>query len=133
MPFIEIGGQPLHYRTAGEEFPVLMGHSYQWGSSMWAPQIDALSRHYKVIVPDLRGHGQSGGLPENTHHFGDLTTHVRRLLARDWAHPVWPWGYVTGSSHLVEGNHAGCMKGLRNGPVARRPRAFPSIVVLMLY
>jgi pimeloyl-ACP methyl ester carboxylesterase len=80
MPFIEIEGQPLHYRTEGEGFPVLMGHSYLWDSSMWAPQIDALSRHYKVIVPDLWGHGQSGRLPENTHKLGDVATHASRLL-----------------------------------------------------
>jgi pimeloyl-ACP methyl ester carboxylesterase len=52
MPFIEIEGKPLHYQTRGTGFPVLLGHSYLWDSSMWAPQIDALSHHYQVIVPD---------------------------------------------------------------------------------
>jgi pimeloyl-ACP methyl ester carboxylesterase len=80
MPFIEIEGKPLHYETHGTGFPVLLGHSYLWDSSMWAPQIDALSRHYQVIVPDLWGHGQSGQLPENTRSLGDLATHAGRLL-----------------------------------------------------
>lgn len=80
MPFIEIAGQPLHYQTHGTGFPVLLGHSYLWDSSMWAPQIDALSRHYQVIVPDLWGHGQSGRLPEGTATLGDLATHASRLL-----------------------------------------------------
>jgi pimeloyl-ACP methyl ester carboxylesterase len=71
MPFIEIEGKPLHYQTRGTGFPVLLGHSYLWDSSMWAPQIDALSHHYQVIVPDLWGHGQSGRFPENTHTLGD--------------------------------------------------------------
>src|ERR1700737_4101429 len=47
---------------------------------MWAPQIDALSRDYQVIVPDLWGHGQAGRLPERTHTLGDLATHAGRLL-----------------------------------------------------
>jgi pimeloyl-ACP methyl ester carboxylesterase len=80
MPFIKIEGQPLHYRTHGTGFPVLLGHSYLWDSSMWAPQIDALSSDYKVIVPDLWGHGQSGRLPESTHTLGDLATHAGRFL-----------------------------------------------------
>src|SRR5260370_13472297 len=80
MPFIEIEGKPLHYQTRGTGFPVLLGHSYLWDSSMWAPQIDALSRRYQVIVPELWGHGQSGRLPESTHTLGDLATHASRLL-----------------------------------------------------
>jgi pimeloyl-ACP methyl ester carboxylesterase len=47
---------------------------------MWAPQIDALSRHYQVIAPDLWGHGQSGRIPENTQTLGDLATHASHLL-----------------------------------------------------
>jgi pimeloyl-ACP methyl ester carboxylesterase len=80
MPFIEIEGQSLHYQIRGSGFPVLLGHSYLWDSSMWAPQIDALSRDYQVIAPDLWGHGQSGRLPENTHTLGDLAKHASRLL-----------------------------------------------------
>jgi pimeloyl-ACP methyl ester carboxylesterase len=80
MPFLEIEGQLLHYQTHGTGFPVLLGHSYLWDSSMWAPQIDALSRHYQVIAPDLWGHGQSGRLPENTQTLGDLATHASHLL-----------------------------------------------------
>ncbi|GLU33265.1 alpha/beta fold hydrolase [Trinickia caryophylli] len=80
MPFIEIDGQQLHYRIEGAGFPVLLGHSYLWDASMWAPQIEALSRHYKVIVPDLWGHGQSGCLPGNTRTLGDLAAQTSRLL-----------------------------------------------------
>jgi pimeloyl-ACP methyl ester carboxylesterase len=80
MPFIEIEGRSLHYQIRGSGFPVLLGHSYLWDSSMWAPQIDALSRDYQVIVPDLWGHGQSGPLPENTNTLGDLATHASLLL-----------------------------------------------------
>lgn len=46
MPFITIKNQTLHYQIHGTGFPVLLGHSYLWDSSMWAPQIEALSEHY---------------------------------------------------------------------------------------
>jgi pimeloyl-ACP methyl ester carboxylesterase len=80
MPLIEIEGRILHYQIRGSGFPVLLGHSYLWDSSMWEPQIKALSRSFQVIAPDLWGHGRSGGLPENTRTLGDLAGHASRLL-----------------------------------------------------
>ncbi|WP_397450022.1 alpha/beta fold hydrolase [Pseudomonas sp. NA-150] len=80
MPFITIEQQTLHYQIHGTGFPIVLGHSYLWDSTMWAPQIEALSEHYQVIVPDLWGHGQSGPLPEGTQTLGDLATHVSALL-----------------------------------------------------
>jgi len=80
MPFIAIEGQSLHYQTRGTGYPVLLGHSYLWDSSMWAPQIEALSASYQVIAPDLWGHGQSGRVPDNTRTLGDLAAQTSRLL-----------------------------------------------------
>ena len=62
MPAVNIHGSTLHYQDHGTGFPLLLGHSYLWDAAMWAPQIDALSRQYRVIVPDLWGHGASGAL-----------------------------------------------------------------------
>lgn len=47
---------------------------------MWAPQIAALSRTYRVIVPDLWGQGLSGVLPDRTQTLGDLAAHAGALL-----------------------------------------------------
>jgi pimeloyl-ACP methyl ester carboxylesterase len=80
MPFVKIAGQSLHYQIHGTGFPILLGHSYLWDSSMWAPQIEALSRSFTVIAPDLWGHGQSGPLPEGTRTFADLAAHMSALL-----------------------------------------------------
>ncbi|MFP3710763.1 alpha/beta fold hydrolase, partial [Paraburkholderia sp. SIMBA_009] len=55
-------------------------HSYLWDAAMWAPQIDALSSRYRVIVPDLWGHGASGPLPEGTQTLDDLAEHASALL-----------------------------------------------------
>ena len=80
MPFADIDGQSLHFLDRGTGFPVLLGHSYLWNSAMWAPQIEALSRSFRVIVPDLWGHGRSGALPEGTRTLGDLAGQMSRLL-----------------------------------------------------
>ncbi len=80
MPFVTIDGQPLHFLDQGMGEVVVLGSSYLWDSGMWAPQIAALSQHYRVIVPELWGHGQSGPLPDNTVGLDDLANQVLALL-----------------------------------------------------
>ena len=60
MPVAVIDGQPLHYVDQGSGPVVLLGSSYLWDRDMWAPQIEALTQQYRVIVPELWGHGESG-------------------------------------------------------------------------
>src|SRR3977135_466399 len=80
MPFADIDGQSLHYVDQGVGFPILLGHSYLWNSAMWEPQTKALSQIYRVIAPDLWGHGKSGRLPEKTVDLSDLARQALALL-----------------------------------------------------
>ena len=49
----------LHYVERGEGQPVLLLHGFPLDHTIWEAQIEALSAHWRVIAPDLRGHGQS--------------------------------------------------------------------------
>ena len=80
MPFVTIDGQPLHYIVKGKGPAVLLAGSYLWDQTMWAPQIDALSQHYRVIALDLWGHGQSGRLPDGTISLDDISRQALVLL-----------------------------------------------------
>ena len=80
MPVAVIDGQPLHYFDQGTGPVVLLGSSYLWGGDMWAPQIEALSHQYRVIVPELWGHGESGPLPAQTQSLDDLARQALALL-----------------------------------------------------
>lgn len=80
MPFVTIDGQPLHYIEKGRGPAVLLAGSYLWDQTMWAPQIDALSQHYRVIALDLWGHGQSGRLPDGTISLDDISRQALGLL-----------------------------------------------------
>jgi pimeloyl-ACP methyl ester carboxylesterase len=77
---VTIGGRKLAYLDIGRGFPVLLGHSYLWDAAMWRPQIDMLSSYFRVIVPDLWGHGQSDPPPAGTHGIDDLAEHHLALL-----------------------------------------------------
>jgi len=66
MPFVERIGHPtLHYRHDDFTDPwentgaILLQHGYGRSSQFCASWVPYLARSYKVVRPDLRGHGQS--------------------------------------------------------------------------
>ncbi len=62
MPDIRSSGVRIHYETRGKGEPLVLVHGFtasgrtNWDLSGW---FDALAPHYRLIVPDLRGHGRS--------------------------------------------------------------------------
>jgi pimeloyl-ACP methyl ester carboxylesterase len=57
--FAEINGIQMYYEIHGEGEPLLLLHGFNYSGSAWNEFIDAFAEQYKVIVPDLRGHGRS--------------------------------------------------------------------------
>jgi pimeloyl-ACP methyl ester carboxylesterase len=78
----EIEGSSLGVTVIGSGPPVVLGPSFLWDPSMWAPQIEALAGRYRVIVPDLWGHGTSAALPPGTATMRDLARQHLTLLDR---------------------------------------------------
>jgi pimeloyl-ACP methyl ester carboxylesterase len=60
--YVDVGNGPV----------VVLAHGYLHDTQMWAPQIKSLSRHYRVVVPDMWGHGESGRLPRDVNCMRDL-------------------------------------------------------------
>ena len=52
-------GVNIHYEVHGSGPPLILTHGYSSTLAMWQGQIAALSRHYKLVLWDMRGHGQS--------------------------------------------------------------------------
>lgn len=63
----------LAYHDQGQGRPVLFIHAFPLNSAMWQPQFDALGDQFRLIVPDLRGFGQSelGTPPVSLERYGD--------------------------------------------------------------
>lgn len=55
--------QSLYFTERGSGAPLLLVHGLMVTGEMFQPVIEHLASRYRVIVPDLRGHGQSQGLP----------------------------------------------------------------------
>jgi 3-oxoadipate enol-lactonase len=50
----------IAYRVLGEGSPVVLLHPFPVNHEFWLPVAEALATRYRVILPDLRGHGDSG-------------------------------------------------------------------------
>jgi len=59
MSKINRDGVEIYYEVHGSGPPLLLTHGYSSTSAMWQGQIEALSKHHKLILWDRRGHGQS--------------------------------------------------------------------------
>src|SRR5262245_51187969 len=59
MPTIDRSGVKIHYEVHGDGPALILTHGYSSTSTMWQGQIAALSKHHKLVLWDMRGHGQS--------------------------------------------------------------------------
>lgn len=57
MPFIKVNGVDLHYLDEGQGEPLLLIHNLTSNVAGFEHNIPALAQRYRVIAPDLRGHG----------------------------------------------------------------------------
>lgn len=48
------------YRELGDGAPVVLLHPFPANHEFWLPVAQALAKRYRVVLPDLRGHGDSG-------------------------------------------------------------------------
>lgn len=53
----------IFYRVAGAGEPLLLLHGIMVSGAMFDPLVALLSDRYRMLIPDLRGHGRSGALP----------------------------------------------------------------------
>jgi 3-oxoadipate enol-lactonase len=57
---VKIGDAEIVYRVLGEGPPVILLHPFPVNHEFWLPAAEALASRYRLVLPDLRGHGDSG-------------------------------------------------------------------------
>ena len=75
-----IHGHKHAFRMAGNGPAVLLIHGIGDSSETWAPIVPGLARNYRVIVPDLLGHGESDK-PRGDYSIGGYANGMRDLLS----------------------------------------------------
>lgn len=57
---VALNGIEIAYREVGAGEPLILLHGFgSCAEESWAPFVDTLAAHYRLILPDLRGHGHS--------------------------------------------------------------------------
>ncbi|MFM0312364.1 3-oxoadipate enol-lactonase [Paraburkholderia sp. RL17-383-BIF-A] len=83
MPYAAVNGTELHYRIDGDRHGnapwIVLSNSLGADLSMWAPQVAALSKHFRVLRYDTRGHGHSEA-PKGPYTIEQLTGDVLGLM-----------------------------------------------------
>src|SRR6059058_6369404 len=60
MERITSGDAEIFYEILGSGPPVVLLHPFPANHEFWHPVSQALVSRYRLILPDLRGHGKSG-------------------------------------------------------------------------
>ena len=106
MPFFDSAGIRIHYQDAGSGEAVMLVHGFastaehNWGGTGW---IAALSKKYRVIALDVRGHGLSDK-PHSPEAYGyaSMGADVTRLMDHLGIERAILMGYSMGASIAIE-------------------------------
>jgi 3-oxoadipate enol-lactonase len=60
LQHVKSGDAEIVYRVLGEGPPVVLLHPFPANHEFWLPVAQALEARYRLVLPDLRGHGDSG-------------------------------------------------------------------------
>lgn len=128
MPFVDRGGVRIYYECHGRGPAVLLSHGYSATSQMWRGQVEALADRYRVIVWDMRGHGQSDS-PESQDEYSEAKT-VGDMVAildacgaeRAVIGGLSLGGYMSLAFHLAHPERTRALMLFDTGPGFRNPK-----------
>jgi len=79
LDHVDVGEATLRVRHAGSGPPLLLLHGHPQTHVMWHKVAPRLAESFSVVVPDLRGYGQSSKPPTTEDH----APYSKRAMARD--------------------------------------------------
>ncbi|MBV8929788.1 MAG: alpha/beta fold hydrolase, partial [Mycobacteriaceae bacterium] len=79
LKYLELHGDRIAYRDEGQGEVLLLIHGMAGSSETWRALLPRLARNYRVVAPDLLGHGQSDK-PRGDYSLGAFAVWLRDLL-----------------------------------------------------
>ncbi len=74
-----VNGIKLAYERRGRGTPFVLLHGYPLDHSIWQPLVERMKKHSELILPDLRGFGESGAVA-GEYSLADMANDVAGLL-----------------------------------------------------
>ena len=106
MPYVTVGKEngtdiDIYYKDWGRGQPIVLSHGWPLSADDWDPQmLFFLSKGYRVIAHDRRGHGRSTQVTDGhdlDHYADDLKAVTHNLNLTDAIHV----GHSTGGGEVV--------------------------------
>ncbi|MCW2514102.1 MAG: alpha/beta hydrolase, partial [Mycobacterium sp.] len=79
VKFLDLHGDRVAYRDEGSGEVLLLIHGMAGSSDAWRELIPRLAKSYRVVAPDLLGHGQSTK-PRGDYSLGAFAVWLRDVL-----------------------------------------------------
>ncbi|OMC44030.1 alpha/beta hydrolase [Mycobacterium sp. IS-2888] len=79
LKFLELHGDRMAYRDAGDGEVLLLIHGMAGSSATWRAVLPQLSKKFRVLAPDLLGHGESAK-PRSDYSLGAFAVLLRDFL-----------------------------------------------------
>jgi pimeloyl-ACP methyl ester carboxylesterase len=99
--YTKANGLDIYYEEHGRGEPLLLIHGGVLTAGSWQPYVEAFAAHFRVIMPDSRGHGRTSN-PAGSLSFGLLADDVAALAqALDLRKPL-VFGYSDGGQVTLE-------------------------------
>ena len=76
---VEVNGIEMYYEVMGEGDPLVLLHGWSGTGHDFDPFVEEFARHYRLIIPDLRGHGGSTN-PSGEFSINQVAKDVAALL-----------------------------------------------------
>lgn len=80
MSIARLRGIEMAYDDVGSGPSVVLLHGYPFNRSMWREQANFLSTSYRVVTPDLRGHGETSATQKEPATMAEMSQDVAALL-----------------------------------------------------
>jgi pimeloyl-ACP methyl ester carboxylesterase len=97
---VDVNGVQLFYRDHGAGDPLLLLHGFTGSGDDWPHVFAEPLEGYRIIAPDLRGHGRSTN-PSGTFRFADVARDIFALLDRLGLDRVKAIGMSAGANTLL--------------------------------
>jgi len=129
MPFLDRSGVRIYFEDHGHGPAILLSHGYGATCRMWDAQIARFAPHYRIIVWDMRGHGETDDPEDPAAYSEALTVEDMAALLRHCAIEraiiggLSLGGYMSLAFHLAHPEMVGALMLFDTGPGFRNAHA----------
>lgn len=120
---VRVGGIDWHVQEAGSGPVILLLHGTGAATHSWRDMLHPLAQHFRVIAPDLPGHGYTVGRPPNGLTMPGVARAIAGLLGELQANPALIVGHSAGAAIAIRMAIDGLVRPL--GTVGIAPALLP--------